>query len=336
MTTFRYASRAARLLRASRERIRPHNPGPPQNAIAAIVEALDRTTARRRRRRAVTAVGLAAAIGGATALVVVAPRRSSEVTLVRPPGSASIPRATLIAGFDGRATVASADGRATPLSPGHEWRRDERLQTNALPITLAAEDGTTIGLEPRSDLRLLRADAEQWLRLGGGAVAVHVAKLKEGQRFVIVTPDAQVEVRGTRFHVALASPSPDCGHGTPTRVVVDEGVVVVRSAEGEVRVAAGQRWPAGCTTPNVPLVPAPPGRPVVTGRSPRSASAAPPSTLATENDLFGAALRAEHSGDRAEAAHLLDALLTRFPHSPLKESAQRARARVTATASPSP
>jgi hypothetical protein len=187
---------------------------------------------------------------------------------------------------------------------------------------------------------LVRADSEQWLRLGSGSVALHVAKLSAGQRFVVVTPDAEVEVRGTRFHVALASPSEECGHGTPTRVVVDEGVVVVRSPDGEVRVPAGERWPAACAEPRA-LAAAAVTPPAVTRRAPRPAAPqAPstpesPSTLATENDLFGAALRAERSGDRAEAAHLLDALLTRFPRSPLTESAQRARARLT-VALPSP
>lgn len=334
MTTFRYAGRAARLLRAARARIRPHHSGPPENAIGAIAEAIERTTARRRRRRAATAIGLAAAMVGGTALVTVAPWRSRGPTALGGAGAVSTSRPGLVARADGRATVEGADGRVMPIPPGHAWRSGERLQADALPVTLAAEDGTTVELEPQSDLKLLRADAEQWLRLGGGAVAVHVAKLKQGQRFVILTPDAQVEVRGTRFHVALASPAAACGHGTLTRVVVDEGVVVVRSAEGEVRVAAGQRWPAACGTPHVLSVPASPGHPVVTKRPPRSLPVAPPSTLATENDLFGAALRAEHSGDRAEATHLLDALLTRFPHSPLTESAQRARTRVTATASP--
>ena len=229
--------------------------------------------------------------------------------------------------------LASADGQLQPIPPGHAWASNERLQTDGLPVTLAGEDGTTVELEPRSDLKLLRADAEQWLRLGRGAVALHVAKLRAGQRFVILTPDAEVEVRGTRFHVALAAPDDSCGHGTPTRVVVDEGVVVVRSASGEVRVPAGQRWPAACPAPPAP-VPAPSS--VVTRRLPRPAPATLASTLATENDLFGAALRAERSGDTAEAADLLDALLTRFPHSPLRESAQRARARVTATALSSP
>ena len=335
MTAFHYAARAARLLLAARSRIRPHRSGPPDDAIAAIAEAIGRTASRQRRRRVAMAAGIATMLLGAVALVAVAPWRSPGTVTVAPtPEPANASRARLVAGSDAHATLASADRQLQqPLPSGHEWVSDERLQTDELPVTLAGEDGTTVELEPRSDLTLLRTDAEQWLRLGRGAVGLHVAKLKAGQRFVVLTPDAAVEVRGTRFHVALAAPDENCGHGTPTRVVVDEGVVVVRSVAGEVRVPAGQRWPAACPAPPAPPPPAPSA---VTRRLPRSLLATSASTLATENDLFGAALRAERSGDRAEAAHLLEALLTRFPQSPLRESAQRARARVTATALPLP
>lgn len=324
MTPFPYAERAARLLRAARARIRPHRSADPERAVAAVAEAIARAAARQRRRRAAKVVGLAAAVSGAAALVATAPWRSPMATA---PASATAPRPRLVAGSGVRATLVSADGQLRSLPFGHTWASDERLQTDALPVTLAARDGTTVELAPRSDLKLLRADSEQWLRLGRGEIALHVAKLQAGQRFVVLTPDAEVEVRGTRFHVALAAPDESCGRGTPTRVVVDEGVVVVRSAAGEVRVPAGQRWPSGCAAPRLSSPPA-----VVTRRPPRPPAAPPASTLATENDLFGAALRAERSGDRTEAAHLLDVLLTRFPQSPLRDSAQRARARVMATA----
>ena len=334
MTAFRYAERVARLMRAARARIRPHRTVPPENAIAAIAEAIERAALRQRRRRLATAMGLAAAILGTIAFVVAAPWRSTRtITVATTLAPASVPRAKLLAGSEVRATLASADGQLQPLAPGHAWVSDERLQTDASPVTLSAGDGTTVESIRGPISKLLRADTQQWLRLGRGAVALHVAKLQAGQRFVVLTPDAEVEVRGTRFHVGLASPDENCGHGTPTRVVVDEGVVVVRSASGEVRVPAGQRWPNGCAAPTAP---APPSPVVVTRRQPKLAAAPSASTLATENDLFGAALRAERSGDRSEAAHLLDALLTRYPQTPLRESAERARARVTAAALTSP
>jgi ferric-dicitrate binding protein FerR (iron transport regulator) len=338
VTAFRYAERAARLLRAARARIQPYRSAPPENAIAAVAQAIAQATARQRRRRAATAFGITAALSAAGLLVVIAPWKSRRTPLAQPARAAIAPLPGFVAASQTRAMLASADGQFRPLSAGEAWGSDEELRTEALPVTLAAQDGTTVDLAPRSDLKLLRADSEQWLRLGSGAVAVHVAKLKEGQRFVVLTPDAEVEVRGTRFHVALASPAEDCGHGTPTRVVVDEGVVVVRSSAGEVRVPAGERWPADCAEPRAPIAPAVTEH-TVTRRAPKPAAPPQPlpSTLATENDLFGAALRAERSGDRTEAAHLLDALLSRFPTSPLTESAQRARARLTAAVSlPSP
>ena len=59
-----------------------------------------------------------------------------------------------------------------------------------------------------------------------------------------------------------------------------------------------------------------------------------PSTLATENDLFGAALKAGRAGDHREAVQLLDVLLARFPQSPLKQSAELARAKLNESIQP--
>jgi len=58
------------------------------------------------------------------------------------------------------------------------------------------------------------------------------------------------------------------------------------------------------------------------------------STLATENDLFSAALKAGRAGDRREAVELLDVLLSRFPNSPLKQSAESARAKLSESIPP--
>src|SRR5579863_5883690 len=184
MSNFRYAERAARLLRAARAQIRPHRSALPDNAIAAIAEAIGRTASRQRRRRLMKVAVLATAMSAAVAFVAVAPWRSlKHIALAPTPEPANVARARLVAGSAVLATLAGADGRIQPLLPGHEWGSDERLETDALPVTLSAGDGTTVELEPRSDLQLLRADAEQWLRLSRGAVALHVAKLRAGQRF---------------------------------------------------------------------------------------------------------------------------------------------------------
>ncbi len=186
----------------------------------------------------------------------------------------------------------------------------------------------------------MRADVERWFRLGRGAVSAHVTKLKAGERFVIATPDAEVEVRGTRFKVTVVPPDEACGQGVVTRVAVTEGVVVVRSLGHEVRVEAGHHWPLGCPERALsPVVQAPERATVPVKRAPARASLAssrnappesvPASTLATENDLFSAALKAGRAGDRREAVELLDVLLARFPNSPLKQSAESARAKLS-------
>jgi hypothetical protein len=213
-------------------------------------------------------------------------------------------------------------------------------------VALATKDESSVEVEPHSDLQLMRADTERWVRLGRGAVEVHVAKLKAAERFVIATPDAEIEVRGTRFRVAVVPALNDCGRGTVTRVSVTEGVVVVRSFGLESRVEAGRRWPTDCA--ESPLSIAPFAASAVRREPKRQPSQRPApvhdsvtaevsaSTLATENDLFSAALRAESTGDNREAIQLLDVLLMRFSDSPLKESAALARARLIGALRPRP
>jgi len=244
------------------------------------------------------------------------------------------------------ATVMAVGGPVQPLLPGQDWRPGEHLRTVDRPVALATRDDSAVEVEPNSDLQLVRADAERWLRLGSGAVELHVAKLKVGERFVLSTPDAEVEVRGTRFRVAVVPAVDDCGQGTVTRVSVTEGVVVVRSFGRESRVEAGRRWPTDCAEGRVSMAPAQVGDRRQEPKRPGSARANPVgepasvkvsgSTLGTENDLFGAALKAESAGDKRAAVQLLDVLLARFPGSPLEESAALERARLIGSIHPRP
>ncbi len=270
------------------------------------------------------------------------------VLILRSGGPAPVPLAqrTVVA-----PPFVAAGAEAATLGRAGDW-----LRTQSASMQFYASDGSSLRLSPSSDLELVRGDAQRWLRLRAGTVAVHVAKLTAGERFVIMTPDAEVEVRGTRFEVDVVPPIPGCGDGTVTRVVVTEGVVEVRGAGGDVRVPAGRRWPATCdqkaaatTTPaaSAPLARAsrPHSRAIAgaTQAVPATIRAEAPafvppaaSTLATENDLFSSALRAEHNGDRREAVELLDVLLTRFPASPLRASAASARDRLSRSLSPAP
>ena len=330
MTEQPHVERAARLLRQARSRITPDRSVPAGGAIAELGDTIRQAARRRRQRRAL--VGGALAAGGcavaAAVLLVLRPGPQPAAPVAHQPVAAPAFVAARAAG----ATLDRGDGRPEALAAGTIWRPGDRVRSQGAPVELSGPDGTSLTLAASSELQLVRADGERWLRLTAGAVAVHVAKLGPGQRFVLTTPDAEVEVRGTRFRVELVPAAAGCGQGTVTRVQVTEGVVEVRGPAGDVRVPAGAHWPAGC--PEVGAVAAHPRPRARVAPAPRLE--VPSSTLATENDLFSSALRAEHSGDRREAIELLDVLLTRFPHSPLQASAAAARERLHRALPPGP
>ncbi len=94
--------------------------------------------------------------------------------------------------------------------------------------TIALATGTRLSVAGGGDVALLSSGSTQIFQLAAGSLRADVAKLHPGERFVIRTPDAEVEVRGTSFRVATAPPDPACAAVTTTRVNVFEGVVTVR------------------------------------------------------------------------------------------------------------
>jgi hypothetical protein len=300
--------------------------------IAALADAI-RGSARRRRVRAwvvggVVAIGSAAA---AAALSFGAHRAVPDSLAHAPAPAAQLPRPAVPSGF----TIAGPDG--APVTPG------ETRATRAESLALSAADGTSVRVGPGSEITLVRADTIRWFQLLHGSIEAHVAKLAVGERFVIATPDRQVEVHGTRFHVSLVAADQDCGHGTVTRVRVEEGVVTVRaSGSPEERIEAGAVWPAECP-PHAPLMAAQPAaiavaRPHRAPAPPAAARAPAPapahSTLGAENDLFAAAARAARAGDAPAALRALDELVTRYPASPLRAPAEAERVRLLGRAAP--
>lgn len=75
------------------------------------------------------------------------------------------------------------------------------------------------------------------VRLYEGTVDVQVNKLTVGQRFIVATSDAEVEVRGTRFSVVAVD-------DRLREVAVQEGVVEVRSGGNTITLRAGDAWNA--------------------------------------------------------------------------------------------
>jgi FecR protein len=339
----RYAQLAARLLRGARARIRPQRSSPPDHTIAMLAGVITVAAARRRRRRAAGIAGVAAGMLGLALVLVLGLKRTASLPATADREAAPATKQRFVAAGNALASVTAANGEVQPLLTGQEWHSGERLRSDALPVALTGADGTTIEVDPRSELQLERVDVERWFRLARGAVSAHVTKLKVGERFVVATPDAEIEVRGTRFQVTVVPPDEACGDGIVTRVAVSEGVVVVRSLGHEVRVEAGHHWPLGCVErTGSPVGPVPERATVSVKRASAHASSVrggsaervSPSTLATENDLFSAALKAGRAGDRREAVQLLDVLLARFPQSPLKQSAESARANLSESIQP--
>ena len=93
-----------------------------------------------------------------------------------------------------------------------------------------------------------RHDRVERVILRDGELTLQVRKQDRDERFLVVVPDGEVEVRGTTFEVAVHG-------GITTRVHVDEGVVIVRVKEGAT-LTSGESWPKVEQVPSVaPPVP---------------------------------------------------------------------------------
>jgi ferric-dicitrate binding protein FerR (iron transport regulator) len=224
-------------------------------------------------------------------------------------------------------------------------------------------NGTRLALTPASDLRIDEVGPTRRFFLFSGGVHARVSKLGRGERFVVDTPDSEVEVRGTVFAVGINPPSAACAGAATSKVEVSEGTVWVRSGEQQVVLRAGESWSTPCPRQQVADAPfvAPAEHPSIASPGPAAASVrsaarksstsrptvlAPPiehvapevdrvvpppavlSRLAEQNDLFSAAMAAERQGQHAAALRKLDELIARFPGGPLSESARGERQRI--------
>jgi hypothetical protein len=116
-------------------------------------------------------------------------------------------------------------------------------------ILLQIAPGTTVDLHGPARLMLAGTGARVELRLAEGLLDAVVAHRRDGETFAVVTDDARVEVRGTRFTVAALP-------GRPW-VRVDEGRVIVRTSDGRERpVGTGESLALRAPAP--PHAPPPP------------------------------------------------------------------------------
>jgi ferric-dicitrate binding protein FerR (iron transport regulator) len=316
MKSPRLAEAAARLMADSRKDApdRPVPPLPRDRAIDAIARAIEARARLRRRRRWVMRTGAAAAIVAlGVGMTAMTSRHRTPIAQ-----SAATPTAAVLHVEGGGVDVQPGPGTTDPRAGASPLGRGSRLV--ARPdgrATLAFATGTQLTLEEKADVTIVSEGATQRFALTGGAVRAHVAKLGPGDRFVIATSDAEIEVRGTSFRVSVVPPDAACGDGTTTRVDVVEGTVWVKHAGGEAVVDAGETWPTGCTPPVV----APSANVVAPTPSTVKSSALAASKLAEQNDLFADGVAAKRRGANAEAIATFERFAAKYPASPLAESA---------------
>jgi ferric-dicitrate binding protein FerR (iron transport regulator) len=109
-------------------------------------------------------------------------------------------------------------------------RREEEQRPFLATLT------TMSGDRPRRVAMMDGGVRREVVTLLSGRMDVEVAELTEGERFLVITDDAEVEVRGTRFEVEAQS-------GTLREVKVISGLVEVRPrGRATALLGPGERW----------------------------------------------------------------------------------------------
>jgi ferric-dicitrate binding protein FerR (iron transport regulator) len=138
----------------------------------------------------------------------------------------------------GFATVARVSGAITvggrALEPSATVPVGSTLAlADAAEADLAMDRGTVVHLTGPARVALAGTAGAVTVRLDEGVLTAAVAHRRTGETFAVVTPDARVEVRGTRFSVVRGREG--------STVQVDEGRVFVQFAGGRTRfVSAGE------------------------------------------------------------------------------------------------
>jgi hypothetical protein len=193
-------------------------------------------------------------------------------------------------------------------------------------IDLGAQTRVALGELQTKDRRL---------KLLRGAVRCAVPHQSAPERFQVVTPDATIIDIGTVFTVSLE------GSDHATRVTVQEGEVLVRSAAGETHVKAPGSWSSAVTAPaQAPSIAAPepqapeakpePSPSAAPSPKPSHAAALPNATLDDEAQLLRQGLTAERQGRFSDARAALSTLLRKYPKSSVAPDARAALGRVEA------
>jgi hypothetical protein len=314
----------------ARERVPVSNHADRTVEVDVVGDAIVRSHARRARRKWIVGATTAAAAAAALFLVMTLARRAPM------PDKGALLGVAPVARAHGIGSLTRA-GLEWPFHEGEPVLAGDRLVAREGDTSVTLATGTELEIEAGAEVDFVEQTSSQVYVLRAGVLRAHVAKLTAGQRFLVRTPDAEIEVRGTAFSVRWAAES---ACGTRTRLVVTEGTVAVR-AHGEADlVPAGHAWPTCDAQPAPPVVSAPakpspgvaePPRGAVAAGQARAPSDPGATALAAENALFAEAVAARRRGDPRAAISAYEQLLKLHATSPLAQDASAERMRLLAS-----
>jgi hypothetical protein len=314
---------------------------PTKEGSLAIVYALREVARRRRRRNLLRRWSfVAAAAAGVFGLAFSLWMNEHPSASLAAPEVASTREVVALNDAVGDVSVIDAAGSLVldlpSLAEGYGVRIKEGSATLGFPSGAAAR------VSRRSRLKLTATESSEALFLSQGRVDVEVPRLDARRGFSVETPDAKVMVHGTGFSVSV---DPGDGQAIRTAVSVTHGVVSVQHAGHEVRLTAGQRWPAepepsgAVDVPDASADRDDPGatervtekrrkRDGKSGRLRRAPSARESRELAEQNGHFARAMTLKNQGQTQAALDELTHLLSSHPASPLRQEARVERLRI--------
>ena len=280
MTSPKLARVAAKLL--AEEPIEQRDPPKKERdrTVDAIRTELSRRAARGRRRRwAFPLVGIAAAVTllgiGASTWSRHAAVSSATPTPARTTAApATPPNAEVVADAVRGTVFVEENGERVALRSSSVVARGAKLVAMDGEAILVLRSGSKVDVEHATVASLVEEGETELIDVERGAVTSTVTKRGPTQRFLVRTPDAEVEVRGTVFRVSRLE-DPRCG--LQTRVHVDEGRVVVRAGQDGATLEPGGEWVSRCVAAPAPVAaPSPvPSTLVPSVASPQTPSVAP-------------------------------------------------------------
>lgn len=287
------------------------------------VEVLRRELARTRRKTSLRNKALAFAAAAALVLGAIAVRRS----MVRETPALAAAPTTRVQSAHGRVSIER--GAAVVNGPNAQPGDVVTCKGAECRADLVLPSGSVAGIRGDTRIALSSTSDVQLLRLDTGSARFDVVKLRPGERFIVKTADAEIEVRGTSFQITVGEGA--CREAGRTQVEVFEGVVAVRHGSGDLVVTAGQRWP----TAPCPAPPAPSAAPAIsvsvapsTVAPPSKPAATSSSELSAHNALWADAVAAKKRGDNPAALAGFTKYLAKYPHGFLAEAAEVERMRL--------